>query len=256
MATTPDELFALMEAHMAEPSSPPPPHKPPTPKNPPTPKAKKPTSAPPKPKKPKTSTKKKKKKEINVQDISPGVMETRKQLGLTEELCDSIRDGTIEGARWIAQRLVRGTIVISNEKVYRWSTKDIAWEIIRSGFGRLYGDLLWDELRLDCGPISKAVSLWKYSKTQLSQKKEEFDDLIDRSSPNFLPISDGKCIDLKTCTVVPRTKEHMFSYNLDVEYIPQNERDPKLVADLRKILDQIGAQSKRLGRVHATHFRV
>ena len=253
MATTPDELFALMEAHMAEPSSPPPPQK--KRQKPSSPKNAKP-SAPPKPKKPKTSTKKKKKKEINVQDISPGVMETRKQLGLTEDVIHTIVDGVVTGAKWISQNLVRGTIVISNEKVYRWSTKDIAWEIIRSGFGRLYGDLLWDELRLDCGPISKAVSLWKYSKTQLSQKKEEFDDQIDRSSPNLLPISDGKCIDLKTCTVVPRTKEHMFSYNLDVEYIPENERDPKLVADLRKILDQIGAQAKRLGRVHATHFRV
>lgn len=48
-------------------------------------------------------------------------------------------------------------------------------------------------------------------------KDFEFADRLDCVS-YLLPIKDNKCIDLRTCEVAPRTREHMFSFSCPVSF--------------------------------------
>lgn len=75
--------------------------------------------------------------------------------------------------------------------------------------------------------ISKAILL-----------DENFKKTMNRQHDLF-PIKNGKCVDLRTGKVIDRTKEHSFTLECPVDYIPANNRTVEDTETLNKFIGQI-----------------
>ena len=56
-------------------------------------------------------------------------------------------------------------------------------------------------------------------------KYENFEEKLNRSCEYLLPVKNGKCINLENNEVIERTKDHYFTFEIDVDYNPNEEID-------------------------------
>ena len=56
-------------------------------------------------------------------------------------------------------------------------------------------------------------------------KNKNFEEKLNRSCEYLLPVKNGKCINLENNEVIERTKDHYFTFEIDVDYNPNEEID-------------------------------
>ena len=152
---------------------------------------------------------KKMKKEEKV--VAAGVEEKRAAVEYTEDVLKELQAGSKTGSEWFLKNVWDKCIVISDDAVYRWRQDITLWESVKKKPARIIGDMLY-EIGIDVGRFSVCTSLWNHSITALTLPKEEFLDLLDKQHRHLLPVANNMCIDLRNCSSIPRTRDHMFTF--------------------------------------------
>ena len=135
--------------------------------------------------------------------------EKKEALKHADEFCGDSRGP--DAAEEFVTTINKGRMVHSNGTVYFYEEDNAIWDIVNTSPAAIVGDLIYDETNIAM-PISAANSIWSFVARRIKVPANEFDIHIDRISTHLFPTKDNTCVDLRTGEVIPRIKEHMFSF--------------------------------------------